>query len=260
MTAEASPPVPWQVVAQNLPEHAGNAIHTDAGARAAGFPGALVAGVTTYAYLTHPIVAAWGLDWVASGGAEVRFRAPVLAGDVLTCDPQPVAGDSDEFTVGALAARAPAVVLAELTAHRRASPPPPRPVHGGAEVLPGLPVLLGDELGADYGLRAGDDLTVFVERGVVHPAVWPAIANRVTHAHLVRGPWIHLRSVVWHHRLAHVGEAAEVRAVVLRRYERGGERAVLDVRVTVASEPVATLEHEAIVRLPGADRLVGNGR
>ena len=42
-----------QVVAQNLPEHARNPIHTDEGARAAGFDRALVAGVTTYAYLAN---------------------------------------------------------------------------------------------------------------------------------------------------------------------------------------------------------------
>ena len=49
----------WSIIAQNLPEHARNPIHTDAGAQAAGFPRALVAGVTTYAYMTHPVVAAW---------------------------------------------------------------------------------------------------------------------------------------------------------------------------------------------------------
>ena len=77
----------WTVLARNLPEHADNRIHTDAGARAAGFPAALVAGVTTYAYLTHPIVAAWGLDWVANGGGEVRFDAPVFDHEAVTCTP-----------------------------------------------------------------------------------------------------------------------------------------------------------------------------
>ena len=83
----------WTVRARNLPEHADNRIHTDAGARAAGFPAALVAGVTTYAYLTHPIVAAWGLDWVANGGGEVRFDAPVFDHDDVTCTP--VVDDDD---------------------------------------------------------------------------------------------------------------------------------------------------------------------
>ena len=44
----------WSTRAINLPDHANNLIHTDEGARAAGFPGALVAGATIYAYMTHP--------------------------------------------------------------------------------------------------------------------------------------------------------------------------------------------------------------
>jgi len=80
-------PVEWSVVAQNLPEHARNPIHTDAGAQAAGFPRALVAGVTTYAYLTHPLIVAWGEDWLARGGGEIRFRRPVFDHDVLRCVP-----------------------------------------------------------------------------------------------------------------------------------------------------------------------------
>ena len=51
---------PWTVTARNLAHHARNPIHTDAGAQAQGFPRALVAGVTTYAYLTHPVVAGVG--------------------------------------------------------------------------------------------------------------------------------------------------------------------------------------------------------
>ncbi|MCX6532667.1 MAG: hypothetical protein NTW34_00525 [Actinobacteria bacterium] len=59
-----SRPTSWQIIAGNLPEHARNPIHTDDGAQAAGFPRALVAGVTTYAYLTHPLIVAWGRDWL----------------------------------------------------------------------------------------------------------------------------------------------------------------------------------------------------
>jgi acyl dehydratase len=85
----SSTPLPWSIVARNLPEHARNRIHTDAGAREAGFPRALVAGVTTYAYLTHPVAEAWGLGWVSSGGGEVRFRRPVFDGDLVRCDIEP---------------------------------------------------------------------------------------------------------------------------------------------------------------------------
>ena len=95
-------PVSWSVVAQNLPEHARNPIHTDAGAQAAGFPRALVAGVTTYAYLTHPIVVAWGVEWLQRGGGEVRFRRPVFDHDLLRCTPSPDEDDGgDDAGAGA---------------------------------------------------------------------------------------------------------------------------------------------------------------
>ncbi|MBK9970506.1 MAG: hypothetical protein IPP16_07150 [Acidimicrobiaceae bacterium] len=93
-------PVSWSVVAQNLPEHARNPIHTDAGAQAAGFPRALVAGVTTYAYLTHPIVVAWGVEWLQRGGGEVRFRRPVFDHDLLRCTPSPDEDGDDDAGAG----------------------------------------------------------------------------------------------------------------------------------------------------------------
>ena len=86
-------PATWVVRARNLPEHADNPIHTDAGAAAAGFPAALVAGVTTYAYMTHPLVAAWGEDWLRRGGGEMRFKAPVFDGGEVRCEPTAADGD-----------------------------------------------------------------------------------------------------------------------------------------------------------------------
>jgi hypothetical protein len=81
-------PTTWHINASNLAEHARNPIHTDEGAQRAGFPRALVAGVTTYAYLTHPLIVAWGKDWLHNGGGEVKFRRPVLmAMPYVACQP-----------------------------------------------------------------------------------------------------------------------------------------------------------------------------
>ena len=80
-------PVIWSVQARNLPEHARNPIHTDAGARAAGFDAAIVAGVTVYAYLTRPVVNTWGVDWLRRGGALVEFASPIHADETVDCVP-----------------------------------------------------------------------------------------------------------------------------------------------------------------------------
>jgi acyl dehydratase len=238
-------PVTWTVTARNLPEHAGNPIHTDAGATAAGFPSALVAGVTTYAYLTHPIVAAWGRDWVAGGGAEVRFRAPVFAERAIDCTPgEP--DDHGEVTVAAIDPLEPANPRALLRAFRNAGPPAPR--RPGDE-LPSLRIALTGEFGADYGTRAGDDLPLYLDDGIVHPAVWPALANRVYATHLVNGSWIHTRSIVRHHATAPAGADVDVHATVVDRFERHGRRAVCDIEIARDGRTIVTIEHEAIVDL-----------
>jgi hypothetical protein len=103
----------------------------------------------------------------------------------------------------------------------------------------------------DYGVRAGDDLTLYERDGIVHPAVWPALANYVVHTALARGPWIHTRSRIDHYAVAPAGAVAEVHAVVVERFDRpSGERAILDVRIEIDGQLVAAIEHEAIVALP----------
>lgn len=231
-------------MAQNLPEHAGNPIHTDEGAQAAGFPAALVAGVTTYAYLTHPLVAAWGVDWVRSGGGEVRFRSPVFAGQAIDC--VPVEDDGGAWVVEARGdgdERARAL----LTARRAGDPV--RALRAG-EALAMRRIQLVGELSDEYGIRAGDDLDLYRREAIVHPAVWPALANLVVHVDVARGSWIHTRSRIDHHDVAPVGAWADITAVVVERFQRSGERAILDVAIDVDGQRVATLEHEAIVELP----------
>jgi hypothetical protein len=237
-------PQPWTVTARNLAEHAGNRIHTDEGAREHGFPSALVAGVTTYAYLTHPIVAAWGTEWLERGGGEVRFRAPVFAARSVDCVPRVDAtGTVTVDAVDPTEERNPRATLAAV----RDSGPPPEGRDGDA--LESRRYVLDGSYGCDYGARAGDDLEVYEREGIVHPAVWPAIANNVFSTDLVWGSWIHIRSIVRHHGLATRGTVVDVHAVVVDRFVRQGERAVADIVIEHDGRPIATLEHEAIIDL-----------
>ena len=239
----AQQPVEWSIVAQNLPEHARNPIHTDAGAQAAGFPRALVAGVTTYAYMTHPLVVAWGEDWLTRGGGEIRYRRPVFDQDVLRCVP---VFEDNAVLVEAITSE-PEQPRAIFRAVRDGGEV--KPLRDG-EVLPSKEFQLIDTFSCDYGSRAGDEFPFYADRGLVHPAVWPALANDVVYNHVARGSWVHMRSIIRHHATAKVGTTAELRSVVVRRFESHGERAVLDVHIVVGGQVVASLEHEAIVALP----------
>jgi acyl dehydratase len=109
--------------------------------------------------------------------------------------------------------------------------------------------VLDGQFGADYGQRAGDDLDIYAQRSIVHPAVWPALANRIYSLELVRGPWIHTRSVVRHHGLGPSGATVDVRATVVDEFERHGRRAVCDVLIEHEGRLLASIEHEAIVEL-----------
>ena len=242
-------PSTWVVRARNLPEHADNPIHTDAGAQAQGFASALVAGVTTYAYLTHPLVATWGVDWLTRGGGEVRFRAPVFADAEVHCVPTMEPGDDGVVQVEAVCPdqdRNPRVTFAAM--RDSGTPPTMRP----GEALISRQFTLGVEFAADYAERAGDDLDLYLELQIAHPVTWPQIANRIFSTDLVDGAWIHARSVVRHHAPGPLGATVDVHATVVDRFERGGTRAIVDVLIEHDGIPIATLEHEAIVDLATA--------
>ncbi len=251
--------VPWSIVARNLPEHADNPIHTDAGAQAAGFERALVAGVTTYAYCLHPIIEHFGLRWVARGEAEVHFRRPVFDGDLVTFPLVQVSEEGAKDGADEEAdARVELNVSAQVTRTDRAlvdvsawsdhrSSEFPGVVPRSGEALRAVELVLDGEFGATYAKAAGVVDDHCAREGVVHPAVWPALANYVFHRQLARGSWIHTRSVIRHFAMVPEGINAKIVSTLISRIHGKNERAVADVLVLVDGMVVASIEHEAIV-------------
>ena len=230
---------PWSVHAINLPDHADNKIHTDEGARAAGFPGALVAGATIYAYMTHPPAAAWGTDWLSNGGCELHLRRPVFDGDLVDC----VISTEDGAPVVTATVDGDARSSIRLWNHANAPD-----LRDGDPLKPYTTELTNHQI--DYGLRCGDDLTIYAEQNIAHPVTWVDLANRVFIDNLVTGPWIHVRSKVFHEGLAPIGSQVHIESRLLDRFDsRAGERAVVDMRIYADDQPVATIEHEAIIVL-----------
>lgn len=73
-------PQQWQAVAFNQATESSNQIHSDEMAKAYGFKGGLVPGVTISSYLMHPAVEAWGEHWLSSGQAEITVHRPLYDG------------------------------------------------------------------------------------------------------------------------------------------------------------------------------------
>src|SRR6266478_1145418 len=114
----------YRVTAKNT-SSGENKIHDDATARRYGFRGALVPGVTVYAYLTEPLVAAFGAAWLQRGTATVRFHKPVLDGEELKVAAVVTGRETGRTAVAVTAATAAEPEAATLGATLPAGSPTP---------------------------------------------------------------------------------------------------------------------------------------
>lgn len=269
-----SEPLPvYRVKARNTAAGSENRIHDDAVARQYGFPGGLVPGVTVYAYLTHPLVAALGEAWLARGTSHVRFLRPILEGEevvvtgaILGREPTGVNARVAALTAttgecavleAVLPLGAPAPVNPELygTAPLPAERPP-----ASREVLErpgplGTPEVVYDEARAAEWLERVADPSPFY-RGIgawVHPAFYLDQANRALDRNVRMDVWVHVESHVRHLGGARVGEALATRGRVRSLWEqRGREYVQLDLLIVAGPpvRPVAHVLHTAIYRWP----------
>ncbi len=269
----AEPLPTYRVKARNTSAQSENKIHDDQVARRYGFPGALVPGVTIYAYLTHPLVSALGAAWLDRGTASVKFVRPVLEGDEVVVSGEigertsrglnatvhvttERAGECATATV-TLPAGSPTPVNAAL--YKRAAlpedrPPVSRAVLEAVETL-GTPIVHYDDAQAsEYLGNVSDELTIYRGTGArVHPAFYLHQANRALSQNVKLGPWIHVSSIVRHLAPARVGDRIETRGRVRSLFEKKGREYVELDLVTFAGEParpVAHILHAAIYQLP----------
>lgn len=226
----------WSINAVNLPEHDDNPVHTLDGGLAAGFDGAVVAGTTIAAYMTRPVAEAWGSEWLANGGYDVAFRGPVLADEPLSVTP-----DNDQKIIARVGERECAWLAPTMN-------PAPFTPPVGRRLEPTVFELADRWTG--YAARAGEDLGLYAREHVVHPVVWITLANRVFVEQMVNGAWVHTRSRVAHRATAAPGDVVVIEAFEIDRFEtRSGERAVVQMEMTIDDNPVVVVEHEALVRL-----------
>ena len=261
----------YRVTARNTSADSENTIHDDTVARQHGFRGALVPGVTVYAYLTHPVVAALGEPWLSRGTATVRFVKPVLDGEDVLVTGAVTGRDAGGVTA---TVRATTVAWGECAVLEVTVPAgTPTPVNlalYGTAPLPaerpaasrtvlerpgplGTPEALYDEERAGHWLdRTSDPLDLY--RGPhasIHPAFFLDQANRALSRNVRLGPWIYVGSRVRHLSGARLGEPLSTRGRVRSLWEKKGREYVeLDLVLVAGHRPVAHVLHTAIYRLP----------
>jgi acyl dehydratase len=261
---------PYRVVAKNTSTRE-NKIHDDETARRYGFRGGLVPGVTVYAYMTRPLVSAFGAAWLARGTASVRFVKPVYEGEALTVSGVVTARDAKVINVTLTGGTPSTPECATLVATIPAGLPTPvnLAAYGEAPLPDPRPPATREQWAAmatlgtwrvDYDAAAADayvakvDETLPLYRGAggwVHPGALVELANRAVTGNAAVGPWIHTGSVVRHLGGAHVGERLAVRGKVRSLFEKKGREFVeLDLVIVAGARAVAHVLHTAIYRLP----------
>lgn len=123
-----------------------NPIHFDHAAKGLGLRGAWVGGPTLLGYLARAALEEWGPDWLASGGINTRFRAPVYDKDVLRLEVGPREPGSAGPIAQLINSDDTACATAELIPPGAADPPAAEPDHWPEPADQHKPVITYDVL------------------------------------------------------------------------------------------------------------------
>lgn len=256
----------YRVRAHNAATRSENKIHDDDVARQYGFEGGLVPGVTVYAYMTHPVVAAFGRPWLEGGTMAARFVRPCYDGDDITVE----AKATDAGTLDLTTYRAGDEVIATGTASLPSSgrTPPPLDAFPAAPLPADRPVATHDALAAigDLGsweatFRAdhapvfldeiGEDLAAYRHDRIAHPGYLLLSANSILVANVRLGPWMHVGSEVTHFGVVTDGDHVSTRGRITELFVRKGHQfAELDLMLVANdTRPAQHVRHTLIYQI-----------
>lgn len=258
----------YRVRAHNAATESENRIHSDEVARQYGFSGGLVPGVTVFAYMTRPVVDAFGETWLDRGTMAARFVKPVYEGEEVRAEATVARGDGGGASAAVTLHRpddevaATGVATLPATATRpdvdgyEVAPWPAAKLPAGEDslargtVLGTYEVTCKPEYAEQYLAMVADDHPLYRPvpgEGRAHPGWLLQLANLAFSGQIRLGPWIHAGSEVSAFRPVRVGDRVEVRTRVADRYDRGGHRFVeLDMLYVVDGEAARHVVHTAI--------------
>jgi hypothetical protein len=249
-----------------------NPVHGDEGASAAGYAGALVAGVRTWGWVADALAVAAGPGWRDHGWADFTLPRPLFAGEEVAITVAPEAGGwsvaaavGDRVVLAGTAGLGDAAWLGEL------DPPPPAPAVGPPPVRPTYTVdsaPIGTPL-RPLGAYVSGPAAVAIattelglERsalppGRLHPWFLAARMAPLTRHNFTYGPTIHVRTQVQHRGPALADREVVAGARIVEAYDRKGHwYQVLDGLVHEggsAGRELARLRHHTIFRPRGTE-------
>jgi acyl dehydratase len=250
------------VRAVNIAAASENKIHDDATAQRFGFKGALVPGVTVFAYMAHLPVARWGCAFLERGAAECRFLKPVYHGAVVRVtaerdgDGLPVLVESGgEHCATGYASMPPPREAPVLDAFAASAPPAERPKASEASLSVGralgiVPMVIDRAMHATYLDEIGEREPLYRADGLLHPGQILRLANFALLQNVVLGPWIHVGSTIRFHSAARISEELTLRARITSNTLKKGHAIVAFAATAVANgaRVIAEIHHEAIWR------------
>ncbi|MEE2637572.1 MAG: hypothetical protein VYE68_10100 [Acidobacteriota bacterium] len=251
----------YQPTARNLLEQSENRIHHNDVARQLGFAGGLVAGVTVFGHMTHPLVRALGADWLAGFTASLRLKKPAYDGDVLSIEHT----ETNREHLVRCTGRG-GTLLAELRSRQGIAPLGELSTRPGGASVAERPLVEWDRIHEDEAFPSWswtpteeenatsvseiDDSLELYRTGVVHPHLILSQANSAFSNRFVLPAWIHVGSEVAFRERVMVGDEVEVRTVPVQKWRKKGHEFVeLHVAYVVGETVKTEIAHTAIFKV-----------
>jgi acyl dehydratase len=253
-----------QPVAINHSQAHENRIHSDDVARAYGFTGALVPGVAVFGHMTYPLTSELGVGWLGHSHIALRLHKPAYDGDRLSVPLK----QTGEQTYLVECYNAADVLLAQLTVEFPPALPPvdARAQIAGATTKPKRVEIGWNEIEVNtpfaavawtpsveenrkYTDELADDLPVY-RTGVVHPHLIQHWCNQMLVRRFILPAWIHVGTEMTFRRVLKVGDAVDVRAIPIEKWERKGHEFIkLYLAFLVDGTPAVEAVHTAIYKV-----------
>ncbi len=257
----------YLVTAKNYSEDSENRIHSDEIAQKFGFRGALVPGVAVYGYMTHPLVEAFGADWLARANVQLRLLKPTYDGEQMTItynrqeDQIEVVSHDPEGQLTAvvlsqsdIATSDKPVPMHELALLDGPIKNPERVAIGWetvneAEVFSPWQFQLSTEENARYTREVADTLDIY-QAGYVHPHLLLSLANTALMNEYVMPTWIHASSNIVHHHALKTDDTITIRSVTTDKWQKKGHEFIkLWVTYWRGDELTTEIDHTAIFKV-----------